>query len=101
MMFISTSYKSLDILCYFFNNNTKIGMPMIHGDYPACVKDFNALEPIYEVAEGWSEDISKCRRFEELPSNAKKYIERISQLIGVPIKWVGVGQDNDSTIYIA
>jgi len=45
----------------------------------------------YEVLPGWTEDISTCTKFEELPPNAQKYVLRVQELIGVPIRWIGVG----------
>ncbi|GMI10134.1 hypothetical protein TrRE_jg1042 [Triparma retinervis] len=45
----------------------------------------------YEVLPGWTEDISTCTKFAELPPNAQKYVLRVQELIGVPIRWIGVG----------
>ncbi|KAJ0399360.1 hypothetical protein ATCC90586_006815 [Pythium insidiosum] len=47
----------------------------------------------YEEMDGWEEDISKCKTFEELPLNAQKYVLRVEELLGTHIKWIGVGQD--------
>lgn len=47
----------------------------------------------YEELDGWDEDISKCKTFEELPVNAQKYVLRLEELLGTHIKWIGVGQD--------
>lgn len=54
--------------------------------------------PIYEVLEGWEEDITQIRDFNNLPENATKYIERISELIGAPIKMIGVGPEREQII---
>jgi adenylosuccinate synthase len=40
---------------------------------------------------GWTEDITKCRHFSELPPAAQDYIERVEELIDVPVSWIGVG----------
>ncbi|KAE9106834.1 Adenylosuccinate synthetase [Phytophthora fragariae] len=47
----------------------------------------------YEEMDGWSEDISKCKTFEELPVAAQKYVLRVEELLGTHIKWIGVGPD--------
>eukprot|EP00957_Ditylum_brightwellii_P088192 6717535-Ditylum_brightwellii.AAC.1 len=40
---------------------------------------------------GWSEDISNVKTFDELPVNAQRYVLRVQELLGVPIRWIGVG----------
>eukprot|EP00534_Pseudo-nitzschia_fraudulenta_P000766 CAMPEP_0201125270 /NCGR_PEP_ID=MMETSP0850-20130426/20417_1 /ASSEMBLY_ACC=CAM_ASM_000622 /TAXON_ID=183588 /ORGANISM="Pseudo-nitzschia fraudulenta, Strain WWA7" /LENGTH=603 /DNA_ID=CAMNT_0047393197 /DNA_START=151 /DNA_END=1962 /DNA_ORIENTATION=+ len=58
---------------------------------PACLKQLKEVEVEYEVMQGWDEDISNCRSFDELPPACKKYVLRIEELAGVPIRWIGVG----------
>jgi len=58
---------------------------------PASLKVLEGVEVEYEVMPGWKEDISKARSFEELPENAQKYVLRVQELLGVPIRWIGVG----------
>ena len=48
--------------------------------------------------EGWTEDISKARKFEQLPSAAKKYLSFIEEYLDTPISWIGVGPDREETI---
>ncbi|HCG7085821.1 TPA: adenylosuccinate synthase [Vibrio parahaemolyticus] len=57
-----------------------------------------ALAPIYEKMESWSEDITGCRKFEELPVAAQKYVLRIEELMGVPVKMVSVGPGREQMI---
>lgn len=52
----------------------------------------------YENLPGWKSDISKCRRFEDLPVNAQSYVKRIEVLVGVKVKWIGVGVSRDAMI---
>jgi len=67
--------------------------------YPASLKELERCEPVYEEFEGWKDiDISKFRRFDSLPVAAKKYIRRIEEVIGVPIKYIGVGPARDQVI---
>lgn len=56
------------------------------------------VEVVYEVLPGWNEDISKCRKFSDLPPNAQNYVKRLEELIGVPIKWIGVGVERTAII---
>jgi adenylosuccinate synthase len=61
------------------------------GYFPASLSELNAYEVEYEDMPGWTESIKDCRLISELPTNARKYVERIEQLVGVPVSWVGVG----------
>lgn len=56
------------------------------------------VEKVYETVPGWNEDISKARSFEELPTNAQSYVQRIEAAAGVPVKWIGVGPEREATI---
>ena len=56
-------------------------------------------KPVYEELPGWKgEDITACRTFDELPENAKSYVENLVKKVGVPISIVAVGPDRDQTI---
>jgi adenylosuccinate synthase len=66
------------------------------GYMPASVEQLKDVEPVYLELPGWSEDISKCTSFEDLPPNAKRYVMKIEQLTGVPVSWIGVGPDRES-----
>lgn len=66
--------------------------------FPAALEELEGCTPVYEEAEGFTEDISSCRSFDELPENCKKYIERLEELCGCPIKMVGVGPDRSQII---
>ena len=54
--------------------------------------------PVYEELPGWSEDISGARRFEDLPANARAYIERLEELAGARVSAIGVGPGREQTI---
>jgi adenylosuccinate synthase len=58
---------------------------------PASLAELEDVEVQYEVLDGWKEDISKCRKFEDLPENCKTYILKIEEIVGIPIRWIGVG----------
>lgn len=70
-------------------------------DYiPANLGVLGKCKPVYEEFEGWSEDISRVRRFEDLPENAKKYVKRIEELAGAKVCMLGVGSEREATIMI-
>lgn len=67
--------------------------------YPSNLKELARCEPVYEEFESWKDiDISKVNRYEMLPPAAKKYLKRIEESIGVPIKYVGVGPGREQVI---
>ncbi|RSM66656.1 adenylosuccinate synthase [Amycolatopsis sp. WAC 01376] len=67
-------------------------------DMPMTQTDVHHALPIYEELPGWFEDISGCRTFEELPSNARAYVERLEELSGARISAIGVGPGREQTI---
>jgi adenylosuccinate synthase len=67
-------------------------------EMPMSQSDFHHAKPIYENLPGWSEDISTCRSFEELPANARAYILRVEELIGARVSTIGVGPGRDEII---
>jgi adenylosuccinate synthase len=69
-----------------------------HDEIPMTQTDFHHARPVYEYLDGWWEDISECRSFDELPKNAQRYVKTLEEMIGVPISGVGVGPDRDATI---
>jgi adenylosuccinate synthase len=56
------------------------------------------VELVYRKMKGWAEDISKARTFNELPVNAKSYVNMIEDAAGIPVKWIGVGPEREATI---
>ena len=69
-----------------------------HGYFPASLEELAKLEPIYEVVPGWESDISDIKDYSKLPTNCKNYVERVEELIKVPIKWIGTGPDRTAMI---
>ncbi|MED4534747.1 adenylosuccinate synthase [Metabacillus fastidiosus] len=66
-------------------------------EYPASLKILAQCEPIYEELPGWTEDITSVKTLSELPQNARNYVERISQLTGIPLSIFSVGPDRTQT----
>ncbi len=69
-------------------------------DIPMTQTDFHHAKPIYEFLPGWSEDISGARVLEDLPLNARNYVEFLEAQSNCRISAIGVGQDRDATIVI-
>lgn len=65
--------------------------------YPANLNQLAECVPVYEELPGWTEDITGCKTLEELPENARHYIERISSLTGIPIAIFSVGPGREQT----
>lgn len=68
--------------------------------YPTNVNIHEYLEPVYETHAGWEEDITGMKKYEELPENAKKYLARLEELMGVRISIISVGPGRDQTIFV-
>ncbi len=67
------------------------------------VEDFDAVamdgvECVYETLDGWGEEITGCRTFDDLPPPAQRYVTRIEELLDRPVGFVGVGPDREATI---
>jgi adenylosuccinate synthase len=67
-------------------------------EMPMTQTDVHHAKPIYEYHDGWFEDISHCRKFDELPVNAQRYIERLEELCGAQVSVVGVGPGREENI---
>ncbi|XKL69513.1 hypothetical protein PGB90_007282 [Kerria lacca] len=67
---------------------------------PSNASELSNVEVIYETLPGWKSNIEHVRKYEDLPVNAKKYIQKIENFIDVPVKWIGVGKERDSIIAI-
>lgn len=72
----------------------------IYKDYPTNINIHKYLEPIYETYKGWNSDISNVKTFDELPENAKAYLKKLEELVGIPIKIISVGADREQTIIL-
>lgn len=67
-------------------------------EFPQSQKIFKACEPVYEVIEGWQEDITGVTRFEDLPKAAQDYVRRIEQLTETQVTLIAVGPGREQTI---
>ncbi|MCD8493354.1 MAG: adenylosuccinate synthetase [Geovibrio sp.] len=64
------------------------------------MKNLETCEPVYEVFDGWDEDISKIQNYDELPKNAKTYLDFIKNFLGINYCLVSVGTDRKETMLL-
>jgi len=91
----------LDVLSGEDELKLAIAYDMPDGRTDRFVADGYALadaKPVYETMAGFSQDITGARTFDELPDEAKAYIERIEAFVGVPVGMISVGPDREQTI---
>jgi adenylosuccinate synthase len=69
-------------------------------DFPSHTDDLRRVKPIYDTLPGWQEEIRAARSLEELPANARAYLEHLSTAVGRPISIVSVGPDRENTIVV-
>jgi len=74
------------------------GKELPKGSMPSDLRILSNVEVVYETFPGFDEDISKCKAFDQLPVNAQKYLNRIEEILNVPIRWIGVGANREDTI---
>ena len=68
--------------------------------FPASLKVMESLEPVWEEFEGWQEPVSGARSVADLPANARRYMERLEELVETEIVIASIGPDRDQTILI-
>ena len=82
-------------LCVGYKDNDEVIT-----DYPFNQNVLNTAEPVYETFNGWTDDISTVKSFEDLPINAQSYIKAIEAFIEVPITFISVGPERTENIII-
>ena len=68
---------------------------------PSTISKLARCKPVYVELDGWKEDITGVKSFDELPDNAKAYVRKIEELTGVPVGVISVGPDRTQTILIS
>jgi adenylosuccinate synthase len=66
--------------------------------FPSHVDDLRRVKPVYQTLPGWTESLVDMRSIAELPANARRYLDRVGELVGAPIEMVSVGPERDQTI---
>ena len=82
-------------LCVGYKDNDEVIT-----DYPFNQNVLNSAEPVYETFDGWTDDISTVKSFEDLPENAQSYINAIETFVEVPITFISVGPERTENIII-
>ncbi|KAJ1961538.1 Adenylosuccinate synthase, partial [Dispira parvispora] len=92
----------LDVLDTFPEIKVAVGYSY-HGkplsSFPSSLAVLAEVDVEYKTFPGWETDISACRTFEELPSQAQAYVKFIEEFLGVPIPYIGVGAGREAMIY--
>jgi adenylosuccinate synthase len=71
-----------------------------YDDMPPGRGVLERVRPVYEEMPGWSERLNDARSLEDLPLNARRYLDRVAELAGVPLAMMGVGAPREATIVL-
>ncbi len=71
-----------------------------HDVMPMSQGAFQRATPVYEYLPGWTDDISGCRTFDELPATCQAYVKRLEELVGARISSIGVGPGREQSVLI-
>ena len=96
----SLALTKLDVLSYLDKIPVCVGYEYNGESLPRFPmgRALKEATPVYEYFDGWNCDISSCRRFEDLPENAQKYVKYIENAVGCPVEYVSVGAERDAYI---
>ncbi|GJM97272.1 hypothetical protein PR202_ga14188 [Eleusine coracana subsp. coracana] len=101
--FSSLNLTKLDVLSGLPEIKLGVSYNKIDGQklqsFPGDLDTLEQVQVQYEVLHGWQSDISSVRSYNELPQAARRYVERIEELVGVPVHYIGVGPGRDALIY--
>jgi len=68
-------------------------------DFPSQVEDLARARPVYRTLPGWKCDITRMKRLDDFPKQARAYLDALSELIGKPVEIVSIGPDREQTIF--
>jgi adenylosuccinate synthase len=68
--------------------------------FPSDAFLLERCKPVFETIPGWGEDLTKCRTKADLPAAARAYIDRLGELIGLPVAIASVGPDREQTVHL-
>ncbi len=91
----------LDILSAFDTIKVAVGYRSLgesYDEFPRQQRVLYNCTPVYETLPGWSTDISGVREYDELPKEARAYIEFIEERVGVPVSWISVGPERHQLV---
>lgn len=99
--YTALNLTKLDVLDSFKEIEVAVGYKYkgeLLESFPADLSVLGNVEVVYKTFPGWSQDISKVTKYEDLPENCRKYVEFIEEYLEVPIKWIGTGPGREATI---
>ena len=67
--------------------------------FPSQTDDLRRVKPVWEVLPGWLQDVQSARRISDLPDGARRYLDRVSELVGCPVEIVSVGPGREQTLF--
>ena len=91
---VLTGWKKIPVCVAYDVEGTR------HDVMPMTQSELHHATPVYEFLDGWSEDISAARTFDDLPETAQRYVRRLEELIGCRISGIGVGPGREQSIVI-
>ena len=71
-----------------------------HDELPMTQTGFHHARPVYEELPGWDEDLSAARSADDLPKNARAYVQALEEMIGAPVSAIGVGPGREETVQV-
>lgn len=90
---VLSGFDELNVASAYMIDGRQVDFP------PDTVMELERAEPVYETLPGWSEDIGRARRGDDLPQAVRNYIQRVADLCGVPVRTVSVGPERDQLVH--
>jgi adenylosuccinate synthase len=91
---ILDSLKEIKICTHYRLRGKQLDYP------PATIEDLASVEPVYEVMPGWNSSTKEISSYEELPKEARAYVERLCALVGVPLSILSLGPERERTLFV-
>ena len=91
---VLSSFEKIKVCIDYDLNGKKIK------SFPTDVERLGKVRPVYEIIDGWMEDISECKSFEELPKRTKEYLKFISDQAKIKIKIISVGPKRRQNFFL-
>ena len=91
---VLSEFKDIEVVTHYERKSTGERVNYMQ----ACIEEWQDMKTVKTVLKGWNTDISGISEYEDLPSEAKDYIDFIETETGIPVSWIGVGPDRSSMI---
>lgn len=73
----------------------------VSDEFPADTWSLSNVEPVYQTLPGWEKPTTEVRKLEDLPTNARAYLDRVAELTNTPVRWVSVGSKRNQIIDVS